>query len=214
MTLAYRFATIFFFLLFKIFFRFKIDGIEKVPEKGGVIVVSNHSSHLDPLVIGAAIRKRQSTFMAKRGLFKIPLVGAFVKTFSFPVDRDTPQPSTIKEAVRRLKNGELIVMFPEGGRSRDGSLLDAKRGTGLIAALSGAKVVPAYIDGTDTALPAGAKLIRRSSIRIIFGNPIETSPYGGGRESGRDFQERIGNDIMEAIRSLKNKMSLRGSHND
>ena len=103
MTLAYRVATIFFFLLFKIFFRFKIDGIEKVPEKGGVIVVSNHISHLDPLVIGAAIRKRQSTFMAKRGLFKIPLVGAFVKTFSFPVDRDTPQPSTIKEAVRRLK---------------------------------------------------------------------------------------------------------------
>lgn len=201
MTLAYRFATIFFFLLFKIFFRFKIDGIEKVPQKGGVIVVSNHISHLDPLVIGAAIRKRQSTFMAKRGLFKIPLVGAFVKTFSFPVDRDTPQPSTIKEAVRRLKKGELIVMFPEGGRSRDGSLLDAKRGTGLIAALSGAKVIPAYIDGTDTALPAGAKLIRLSKIRIIFGSPIEIK----GNESGRDFQERIGNDIMKEIRNLKDK---------
>ena len=210
MTLAYRVATIFFFLLFKIFFRFKIDGIEKVPEKGGVIVVSNHISHLDPLVIGAAIRKRQSTFMAKRGLFKIPLVGAFVKTFSFPVDRDTPQPSTIKEAVRRLKNGELIVMFPEGGRSKDGSLLDAKRGTGLIAALSGAKVIPAYIDGTNTVLPAGAKFIRLSSIRIIFGDSIETK----GKESGRDFQERIGNDIMEEIRNLKNKMSLRGSLND
>ena len=210
MTLAYRFTTILFFILFKIFFRFKIINIEKVPEKGGVIVVSNHVSHLDPLVIGAAIRKRQSTFMAKRGLFKIPLVGAFVKTFSFPVDRDTPQPSTIKEAVRRLKNGELIVMFPEGGRSKDGSLLDAKRGTGLIAALSGAKVIPAYIDGTNTVLPAGAKFIRLSSIRIIFGDSIETK----GKESGRDFQERIGNDIMEEIRNLKNKMSLRGSLND
>ena len=210
MTLAYRFTTTLLFVLFKIFFRFKIINIEKVPEKGGVIVVSNHVSHLDPLVIGAAIRKRQSTFMAKRGLFKIPLVGAFVKTFSFPVDRDTPQPSTIKEAVRRLKNGELIVMFPEGGRSKDGSLLDAKRGTGLIAALSGAKVIPAYIDGTNTVLPAGAKFIRLSSIRIIFGDSIETK----GKESGRDFQERIGNDIMEEIRNLKNKMSLRGSLND
>lgn len=210
MTLAYRFTTTLFFLLFKIFFRFKIDGIEKVPEKGGVIVVSNHVSHLDPLVIGAAIRKRQSTFMAKRGLFKIPLIGTFVKTFSFPVDRDTPQPSTIKEAVRRLKKGELIVMFPEGGRSKDGSLLDAKRGTGLIASLSGAKVIPAYIDGTNTALPAGAKFIRLSSIRIIFGGSIETKD----RESGRDFQERIGNDIIEAIRNLKDKMSLRGSRND
>ena len=112
--------------------------------------------------------------------------------------------------MRRLKNGELIVMFPEGGRSKDGSLLDAKRGTGLIAALSGAKVIPAYIDGTNTVLPAGAKFIRLSSIRIIFGDSIETK----GKESGRDFQERIGNDIMEEIRNLKNKMSLRGSLND
>ena len=202
MTLAYRFTTTLLFVLFKIFFRFKIINIEKVPEKGGVIVVSNHVSHLDPLVIGAAIRKRQSTFMAKSGLFKIPLIGAFVKTFSFPVDRDTPQPSTIKEAVRRLKNGELIVMFPEGGRSKDGSLLDAKRGTGLIAALSGAKVIPAYIDGTNTVLPAGAKFIRLSSIRIIFGDSIETK----NRESGKDFQERIGNDIMKEIKNLKLKV--------
>ncbi len=198
MTLTYRFTAILFFILFKIFFRFKIIGIEKVPEKGGVIVVSNHVSHLDPLVIGAAIRKRQSIFMAKRGLFKIPLIGAFVKTFSFPVDRNTPQPSTIKEAVRRLKNGELVVMFPEGGRSKDGSLLDAKRGTGLIAALSGAKVIPAYIDGTNIALPAGAKFIRLSSIRIIFGDSIEIK----NTESGKDFQEKIGNDIMKAVRNL------------
>ncbi|MDI6745082.1 MAG: lysophospholipid acyltransferase family protein [Thermodesulfovibrionales bacterium] len=210
MTLAYRFTTTLFFVLFKILFRFKIINIEKVPEKGGVIVVSNHVSHLDPLVIGAAIRKRQSTFMAKRGLLKIPLIGAFVKTFSFPVDRGAPQPSTIKEAVRRLKNGELIVMFPEGGRSRDGSLLDAKRGTGLIAALSGAKVIPAYIDGTDRALPAGAKFIKPSSISLIFGSPIEIE----GNESGKDLQERIGNDIMKEIGNLKNKMSLRGSRND
>lgn len=206
MTLAYRFTATLFFVLFKIFFRFKIINIEKVPEKGGVIVVSNHVSHLDPLVIGAAIRHRQATYMAKSGLFKIPLIGAFVKTFSFPVDRDTPQPSTIKEAVRRLKNGELIVMFPEGGRSKDGSLLDAKRGTGLIAALSGAKVIPAYIDGTNTVLPAGAKFIRLSSIRIIFGDSIETKNRESRRvesPTGKDFQERIGNDIMEAVRSLK-----------
>ncbi|GFP26491.1 1-acyl-sn-glycerol-3-phosphate acyltransferase, partial [Candidatus Hakubella thermalkaliphila] len=85
LTLAYRFIATLFFILFKIFFRFKIIGIEKVPDKGGVIVVSNHVSHLDPLVIGAAIRKRQSTYMAKSELFKMPLIGAFVKTFSFPV---------------------------------------------------------------------------------------------------------------------------------
>jgi len=202
LTLAYRFATTFFFLLFKIFFRLKIDGIEKVPQKGGVIVASNHASHLDPLVIGSAIRKRQATFMAKRGLFKIPFIGAFVKTFSFPVDRGAPQPSTIKEAVRRLKNGELIVMFPEGGRSRDGSLLDAKRGAGMIAAMSKAVIVPAFIDGADKALPAGARYIKLSNIKIFFGNPIETK----GTETGKDFQEKIGSDIMKEIKNLKLKV--------
>jgi 1-acyl-sn-glycerol-3-phosphate acyltransferase len=201
LTLAYRFTSTLFFVLFKIFFRFKITGIEKLPEKGGVIVVSNHASHLDPLVIGSAIRKRQATFIAKRGLFKIPLIGAFVKTFSFPVDRDAPQPSTIKEAVRRLKNGELIVMFPEGGRSRDGRLLDAKRGAGMIAAMSKAVIVPAFIDGTDKALPAGARYIKLSKIKVFFGNPIEIK----GAETGKDSQEKIGGDIMEAIKNLKLK---------
>ena len=202
MTVAYRFTTTLFFILLKIFFRLKIIDVEKVPKKGGVIVVSNHVSHLDPLVIGVAIRKRQSTFMAKSGLFKIPLIGAFVKTFSFPVDRDNPQPSTIKEAVKRLKNGEIIVMFPEGGRSRDGSLLDAKRGTGMIAAMSKAVIVPAFIEGTDKALPAGARRIRLSRIKVYFGEPIEIK----GTETGKDFQERIGSDIMEAIRDLKCKI--------
>ncbi len=202
MTVAYRFTTTLFFILLKIFFRLKIIDVEKVPKKGGVIVVSNHVSHLDPLVIGVAIRKRQSTFMAKSGLFKIPLIGAFVRTFSFPVDRDNPQPSTIKEAVKRLKNGEIIVMFPEGGRSRDGSLLDAKRGTGMIAAMSKAVIVPAFIEGTDKALPAGARRIRLSRIKVYFGEPIEIK----GTETGKDFQERIGSDIMEAIRDLKCKI--------
>ncbi|KAF0145693.1 MAG: plsC [Nitrospirae bacterium] len=202
MTVAYRFTTTLFFILLKIFFRLKIIDAEKVPEKGGVIVVSNHVSHLDPLVIGVAIRKRQSTFMAKSGLFKIPLIGAFVRTFSFPVDRDNPQPSTIKEAVKRLKNGEIIVMFPEGGRSRDGSLLDAKRGTGMIAAMSKAAIVPAFIEGTDKALPAGARRIRLSRIKVYFGELIEIK----GTETGKDFQERIGSDIMEAIKSLKLKV--------
>ena len=167
-----------------------------------MIVVSNHLSYLDPPVLGAAISKRQATFMARSGLFKIPLIGAFVKTFSFPVDRDNPRPSTIKEAVRRLKNGELIVMFPEGGRSRDGSLLDAKRGVCMIAAMGDAKVIPAFIDGTFRAMSAGAKIIRPSRIRIVFGDPVEIKKTG----AGKDFHEAIGNDIMRAIRNLKIKL--------
>lgn len=189
-------------IIFKFFFRLKVIGNENVPEKGGVIVATNHTSHLDPLVISCAIKKRQPIYMAKSELFNIPVVGIFVKTFSFPVDRGKPKPSTIKETVRRIKSGELIVMFPEGGRSKGGDLLEAKRGIGMIAALAKAVIVPAFIAGTDRVLPSGAKFIKLSKISVIFGNAIEITE----KDTGRDFQEKIGNDIMREIRSLKFKV--------
>ncbi len=194
--LYWFFKTIFYIVL-KVFNRLEVIGSENVPEKGGVIVAANHVSYLDPIVIGVAL-KRRATYIAKQELFKVPLLGIFVKSFSFPVDRDRPHPSTIKEAVNRLKQGELIVMFPEGGRSVDGNLLDAKRGIGMIATISRSPVVPALIEGTNNALPTGRKILRPSKIRVIFGNPIEVK-----EEKDKHSQERISKDIMEAIRSLK-----------
>ncbi|OGW37370.1 MAG: hypothetical protein A2Y97_05655 [Nitrospirae bacterium RBG_13_39_12] len=185
-------------IILRVFYRFEVIGHENIPEKGGAIVAANHISYLDPLVIGSA-SKRRATYMAKEGLFKIPLIGTFVRSFSFPVRRGRPQPSTIKEAVRRLKHGELIVMFPEGGRSVDGKILDIKRGVGVIAALSKMPVVPALISGTAKALPAGAKFLKPSKIKVIFGKPIGIDE----KETDKHFQERISRDIIEAINSLK-----------
>jgi 1-acyl-sn-glycerol-3-phosphate acyltransferase len=189
------------FIFFKIFNRIEVIGAENVPLTGGVIVAANHVSYLDPLVIGVAL-KRRATYMAREGLFKILLLGAFVRSFSFPVKRDRPQASTIKEAIHRLKQGELIVMFPEGGRSVDGRVLDAKRGVGLIVAISRMPVVPTLIKGTEKALPVGAKFLRPVKITVIFGNPIEIDK----EETDKQFKERISNGIMEAIKHLKFKI--------
>jgi 1-acyl-sn-glycerol-3-phosphate acyltransferase len=187
---------------FQVFFgtynRLEVIGAEYVPATGGVIVAVNHASYLDPLVIGAAL-KRRATYMAREGLFKIPGIGTFVGSFSFPVRRGKPRPSTIKEAVRRLNRGELLVMFPEGGRSAGGEILDAKRGVGMIAAMSRSPVVPAIISGTERALPVGAKLIKPAKIKVIFGESIEI----GNEEPDREFQERICRSIMDEIRGLK-----------
>ncbi|MBI5188701.1 MAG: 1-acyl-sn-glycerol-3-phosphate acyltransferase [Nitrospirae bacterium] len=201
MSCLYWFFRAIFYIFLKVFNRLEVIGSKNVPDKGGVIVAANHVSYLDPLVIGAAL-KRRATYMAKQELFKIPLIGIFVKSFSFPVNRDRPQPSTIKEAVSRLKEGELIVIFPEGGRSVDGSLLDAKRGVGIIAAISRMPVVPALIEGTEKALPAGRKFLRPAKIKVIFGTPIEVKK----EEKDRHFQEGISRDIMETIKNLKFKM--------
>lgn len=203
MSLGYIFFRYLFLVIFKLFFRFEVIGGENIPGTGGVIVAANHVSYLDPLVIGCAIRKRQARFMARSGLFKTPLIGNFVRAFSFPVDRDKPLPSVIKHAVRLLKKGEVIVIFPEGGRSQNGDILESRRGFGLIAAMSGAKVVPAYIDGTYKAFPRGAKFIRPAKIRVVFGNPINVKD----KKTDKEFQERFGVEVMDAIKSLKLKVS-------
>jgi 1-acyl-sn-glycerol-3-phosphate acyltransferase len=187
-----------FFIFFKVFNRLRVTGYENVPGTGGVIVAANHASYLDPLVVGAAL-KRRATYMAKERLFRIPALGEFVRSFSFPVRRDRPQPSTIKEAVRRLKNGELIVMFPEGGRNVGGSTLDAKRGVAVIAALSRAPIVPALVSGTDASLPVGGKLLRPARVTVTFGKPLQV----GSGETDKAYQERIARDIMDTIRKLK-----------
>jgi 1-acyl-sn-glycerol-3-phosphate acyltransferase len=185
-------------VIFKVFNRLEVIGYQNVPEKGGFIVAANHVSYLDPPVIGVAL-KRQPIFIAKEGLFRVPLIGIFVKFFSFPLNRDKPQPSVIKEAVSRLKRGEVVVVFPEGGRSADGSLLGPKRGVAMIAAMSAVPVVPVLIEGTDSALPVGAKFLRPAKIKVIFGNYLMIEK----KETGRHFQERVSREVMERIRELK-----------
>lgn len=197
--LFYHLLRTIFYIIFKVFNRLEVSGSENIPEKGGVIVAANHVSYLDPPVIGAAL-KRRAAYIAKEGLFRIPLLGWGIKAFSFPVNRDRPQPSTIKEAVSRLKQGGVLVLFPEGGRSADGSFLDAKRGVGMIAAMSAALVVPTLIEGTDKALPLGAIFLKPAKIRVVFGTPIKIET----KEKDKQFQERITREIMERIRNLKN----------
>lgn len=178
-----------------------IKGIENVPAEGGVIIASNHISYLDPPLLGAVL-PRGATFMARRGLFNIPLLGWFIKHRAFPVDRGKTLPSTMKEAVKRLKNGELLIIFPEGKRSETGKLLEGKRGIGMIAHLSKAAVVPALIIGSNKALPVSAKWLKRARISIAFDSPIYSSTKYG---EGNDLYENITQRIMCAIGELKKR---------
>ena len=119
MSPAYRIVKIFLYALFKVFYGLEAFGLENIPKEGGFIMAANHASYFDPPVLGG-VSTRRVRFMAREGLFNIPVFRTFIKIFSFPVRRDKPHPSAIKEAVSRLRRGELIVMFPEGRRSVDG----------------------------------------------------------------------------------------------
>jgi len=182
-----------------------VKGKENIPRKGGVIIAANHISYLDPPLLGAVLPRR-ATFMARKGLFEVPVLRWGIKQTAIPVDREKPQPSTIKETVKRLKNGEVIVLFPEGRRSDTGELLEAKRGIGMVASLSNAPIVPTLVSGTDRALPVNARWLKRAKIRVVFDKPIHySSTIVRDAHQHHLLHEDIGKKIMTAIKELKDR---------
>jgi 1-acyl-sn-glycerol-3-phosphate acyltransferase len=178
-----------------------VIGGNNVPLEGGVIIASNHISYLDPPLL-ASVLPRRATFIARKGLFGIPLLGWYIKHYAFPVDREKTNPSTIKEAVKRLKKGNLLAIFPEGRRSDTGELQEGKRGIGMIARLSSAVIVPALIIGSDKALPPGAKWLKRSRITVIFDKPFVPSAL---YEGSQHVSEGVTREIMGAISAIKKR---------
>lgn len=199
--LFYRLSALIIRLVLRINGGLDVKGKDNTLVDGGVIVASNHISYLDPPLI-AAVLPRRATFMARKGLFNIPLLGLFIRHYAFPVDREKTLPSTIKEAVKRLKNGELLVIFPEGRRSKTGELLEGKPGIGMIASLSKVPIVPTLIIGSNKALPVGGRWLKRAKISIIFDSPIVLPTEKG---SGDNLYENISKKIMDAIGELKKR---------
>lgn len=181
----------------------EIIGKDNVPAEGGVLLAANHISYMDPPLIGAVV-PRNVTFMARKGLFEIPVLRWMIKSSAFPVDRERTRPSTIKETVRRLKKGELITMFPEGRRSETGELMEARRGIGMLACLSKVPVVPTLIIGSDRVLPVDAGWLKRAKITVVFGEPVYYNSTADEKEyRNHELHEVISNKIMTAIKEMK-----------
>lgn len=178
--------------LFKLFFRMKVRGAENIPKRGGFILASNHVSFLDPLALGAA-SGRNFNFMTRDSLFKIPVFGSLIKAVdAFPVKRDSADRGALKEAMRRVKAGRALALFPEGTRQdTDGALAEPAAGIGFLAARLAVPVIPAFISGTEKALPRHAKFIRRARVSVSFGKQISME----GRMPYEDIAMRIMDDI-------------------
>jgi 1-acyl-sn-glycerol-3-phosphate acyltransferase len=182
------------FLLFKILFRVKVSGREHIPKQGGFILAGNHWSYLDPVGIGIACQRRLN-FMAKLELFPNPLFSwLLLRLGCIPVKRDSPDKSALKESIRRLENGEGLLLFPEGSRGFDERMPEPQAGIGFLAAKVNVPVIPAFIKGTEKALPKGAKFIRPKKVSVYFGEQISV-------ERRMPYKE-IALRIMEEIRRL------------
>ncbi len=173
------------------FIHLKVNGKENIPGKGGFILASNHVSYLDPLVLGFAC-PRDLNFMAKEELFRNPFFGSIIRSVgAFPVKRKTADMSAIKEAVKRVRSGKGLVLFPEGGRGDGLELQQPEAGIGFIAAKAQAPVIPAFIKGTEQALPKGSKSMRHAHVSVIFGKQISVERKMPYQETAQVIMDNI-----------------------
>lgn len=179
-------------------FRIHVIGRENEPEKGGFIVCGNHTSATDAVVLCYAFRKHQIRFMAKKELFKIPLLAPLIRMLgAFPIDRGGNDVGAIKAAVEMVKEGRCMGMFPQGHRypQVDPRTTPTKNGAALICTRANADVIPTYIMRKNNAF----KLFRRTY--VIIGKPIPYDSFAYDPEAVGEYG-RITDRIFDEICTL------------
>ena len=144
--------------LIRIYHRARVEGLDRVPAEGPLILVGNHLSLLDPFYIGAFF-PRKIRFMAKKESFRHPVARFFLEHFrAFPVDRGKADLTSLKTAIGVLRDGEVLGMFPEGGRRETAPMRELKQGAAYLALKTGTPIVPVYIEGTEQVPAPGCGL--------------------------------------------------------
>lgn len=182
-------------------FYYEVLGRDNLIEEGGCLVASNHVSYLDPPLVGIAF-DNEIHYLARKTLFRGFGGWLYPRWNSIPVDQDNPEVKTIKTVIRLLRQGERVVVFPEGQRSWDGALQSGQPGVGLMVSKARVPVLPVRIFGAYEALPRGAGRFKRSKITVVVGEPLDFTgeEYSAG---GGVIYQRIATEIMETIGRLK-----------
>ena len=168
-----------------------------MPEQGAVILAANHMSNWDPPLL-ASFLIRPVTYMAKQELFEIPVFGAAIRACNaFPVKRGAADRGAIKAALQALKQGRCLGLFPEGTRSKDGTIGAFKAGALQLAIEAGVPVLPVAIEGAGSVLPPSGFSVRPGQIVVRFGDPIETT---GMTPQDRNALARQARDAVLALR--------------
>jgi 1-acyl-sn-glycerol-3-phosphate acyltransferase len=178
-----------FHFMFRLFFRLKVIGMEHIPEGKPVILCANHTSNMDPPLLGCALVGRRVHYMAKAELFHVPVLGWILPRISaFPVKRGGVSKDSIRLSLQLLQDNQILGIFPEGSRSNAGGI--GKKGAASLALKSGATVIPSAIVG-------GYRPFRQMT--LVYGKPIDTSEYADAGSAGL---EQATARIMETIREM------------
>ena len=174
-TAPWRFLQAIARVLTTLLFDLKVYGAHRVPDRGGVLLVSNHQSYLDPVLLGVRLR-RPLSYLAKSELFRHKPFAWFIRSLgAFPVRQGAGDVGAMKETIARLQEGHALNIYPEGSRTQDGQLLPIERGIGLVVKKAKVPVVPVVIDGSFQAWPRSCRLFHPHPIRVMYGPPMDLS---------------------------------------
>ena len=181
----------------------KVSGREHVSLQGSVLVCPNHISYLDPPVVGAALETRRCCFMAKAALFRIPLLGNFLRSsYCYPVDRKGGGRQAIRMATDLLNAGEVVVMFPEGTRSPTGELMKGEPGAVYVASKAKTPIVPVAVWGTDLVMRRHSYVLHRAPVWIRFGPAMHLPEPADGERLTRVEIDAVTDELMRRIAEL------------
>ena len=184
-------------------------GADRIDPDHGGLLLANHQSFLDPIVLGLPL-ERSISFLARDSLFRLPGFGRYLRAMkTLPIARDAPATAVMRTALAAMGRGELVGLFPEGTRTRDGSLGELKPGFVTLARRGGVPVYPVGIAGTFEALPRSRRLPVPSPgrVRVVFGEPLTDAEITGVRGTA-GWVELVGGRIASAFAEAT---ELRGS---
>jgi 1-acyl-sn-glycerol-3-phosphate acyltransferase len=194
----------------KIFHRFRVSGREHLPKGSPFVVVANHASHLDAIALAvglpALLRRHAFPIAAGDTFFETKATAAFAAIFlnALPLWRKKCGSHAMETLRERLVEGNAIyLLFPEGTRTRDGSMAEFRSGIGMIVAGTNVPVVPAYLDGCFVAMPPKTKFPRPAAISLRFGAPMTFAGVADDRAGWRS----LASDLETAVRALAQKKS-------
>ncbi len=157
---------------------FNVPRAEEVA--GGLLIVSNHQSFFDPVLIGMAL-PRQICYLARETLFEVPGFGAMIRMFGArPVRRGAVDAEAVRTVIRLLRAGEALLMFPEGTRTRDGEFGRFSPGAAALAARCGVRLLPVCVEGAFRSWPRTRPLPKASPMAVAFGRPMDCAAAAAG----------------------------------
>ncbi|HBT76145.1 MAG TPA: 1-acyl-sn-glycerol-3-phosphate acyltransferase [Planctomycetaceae bacterium] len=204
--LIYAFGRAVVNVFFMVFHRVRYFGKRNIPDTGPLLIVANHQSMYDPALIGAGITRRRCNYLARKTLFKFKPFAWLIDLYdAIPLDNDRIGYEGIKETLRRLKNGEAVLIFPEGARTFDGAIVPFKPGFLTLALRSGAAIQPVAIAGCFEAWPrTNALPYPFGAVRVVYGKPI--APEQAKTMPEEELQRLVESRVRELYETLQNAL--------